>query len=307
MILVGMLVLYIGFFLYEDEEGVLQNRITEFSKSLRAKSQGSDFPLVSAVAGFVNRALNRFLGNAMLSWRMLFCSVNLSFAGIFVLVGFICAIQHYLGGIALSGSIALVFVGVIFLTSKYPKPWVNALGCIPSAIFAYGWLRAFSIIGFCTLLVGLGSDILLVTAVRTSLRILLRESTALLFGIAISLQVAILAGMFYVPWILIDSRFLWRAMRSNHYGAYTILTQFMTGSFMLNISTGVMAGVFILILLFLLSHKIFWPTVARLLYPIARFKVMQNRKFLFSVAVTCFAMASPTFSEWLKKIPAWFK
>src|SRR5205809_3918280 len=76
---IGGLAIYVGCFLYEDEEGKLQNRLEKLSKSMRMRSEaGESLPLVSTVAALVNRILNRILGARLLSWRMAVVSMWLS-------------------------------------------------------------------------------------------------------------------------------------------------------------------------------------------------------------------------------------
>jgi hypothetical protein len=84
-------------------------------------------------------------------------------------------------------------------------------------------------------------------------------------------------------------------------------TLFASTLFVLNLPAGLSAVLFIVVLLFLILHRAFWPSACRLIYPVQRFQLVRNRKLMASLGIASFALISPPFSELLKKAHEWFK
>ena len=57
--------------------------------------------------------------------------------------------------------------------------------------------------------------------------------------------------------------------------------------FSLNVTTLIFCIMPVVLLLFLLIHRLTWPTLSRLLYPVVSRKVITNRKGLVSVGSLC--------------------
>jgi hypothetical protein len=302
---IGVLAIYVGCFLYEDEEGKLQNRVEELSQSLKARRDaGESLPLVSTVAGFINHILDRILGKRLFSLRMAGISTCFSLSTLF---GFMALLFHLFDEFAPEGAgvvaevSALVCLVAAMLGSKYPSRWTTALCLLPPIITLIhtpdtNLLFTQPFLSIILLLVSLLSDIFLVLAIRVTLRTLLRRPTLKLFVTALIGQLAIILLLLLVPLIaantLQDNGWITSSGGLLGYGA---------AIFGMNISSGIVSLAFICVLLFFLLHKIFWPIASRIIYPIARFKILQNRKFMVGAGATCLAVVSPPFAALLEK------
>jgi hypothetical protein len=81
LVAVGLLAYYVGMFLYEDEEGVLQNRIENLWIAIddRARYTGSaTAALFEKVALIVSRILNRIYGRKLISLHVFRTSLSFS-------------------------------------------------------------------------------------------------------------------------------------------------------------------------------------------------------------------------------------
>lgn len=137
LILIGSAALYIGFFLYEDEEGAFQSRIMKFSVSLKARLNAKDLPLARGAASLVTVALNRIFGRGPFSWRLIFSSMALSFAalsGFLLLLNILYPLYPRNAGTVVFmvyTTIALSLTGMVILCSIYDHRWLLAFGSIP--------------------------------------------------------------------------------------------------------------------------------------------------------------------------------
>lgn len=78
---IGWLAMYVGFFLYPDQEGRLQNRIEDFRVTVhdRALQTGStSVALFNRTASVVQRTFNRIFGPEVFSLRLVVISCILS-------------------------------------------------------------------------------------------------------------------------------------------------------------------------------------------------------------------------------------
>ena len=69
-----------------------------------------------------------------------------------------------------------------------------------------------------------------------------------------------------------------------------------------NISTELMSVMFLIALLVLLMHKLAWPLLARIVYPLARFQIGRNRKVMAALGVSLMTLAVPGSGALLEKI-----
>jgi hypothetical protein len=300
---IGVLAIYVGCFLYEDEEGKLQNRVEELSQSLKARrDSGESLPLVSTVAGFINHLLDRILGKRLFSLRMAGVSSCFSLSTLFGFTAFVLHVFFPEEGEGVAALFASVCFIVAMLASKYPSRWTTALCLLPPLfIFIYTPLTNFILIFQPTLtivllLVSLLSDIFVVLVIRVTLRTLLRRPTALLFVAALIGQLAIILLLLIVPTYALDNLHSLPEGLSNYGSAICGM----------NISSGMVSLAFICVLLFFLLHRIFWPIASRIIYPIARFKILQNRKFMVGAGAICLAVISPPFAALLEKVAKLF-
>jgi hypothetical protein len=130
--------------------------------------------------------------------------------------------------------------------------------------------------------------------VRLSLRRLTHRPTTGSFGIAIIFQAALIVAIVFSLNALFERP-----------GDLDILDLPLAFG-ILSVSTVVFSLSFIALLVFLpihrLFHKMFWPAASRLVYPLARFEIIRNRKVMVALGIACFSVISPPFAELLKKV-----
>lgn len=130
------------------------------------------------------------------------------------------------------------------------------------------------------------SDIGLFVAVRQSVRWISAEVRPLKICLAILAQIA---AVFLFVWLPIEVA----AHLTVKYG-WKIFPQFLFGVGAFNVFTAVAACAFILTLVALLLHRLFWPIIGRLFYQIARYKVVRNHKAMASLGAICMVFAFPS-------------
>jgi len=87
--LLGALAFYLAFFLYEDEEGGLQNRIDDLWIMVHERArftQSTSTALFNKVGEVLINMFGRAFGKRLFSFRSLVVSLNLSLAGMFMCV-----------------------------------------------------------------------------------------------------------------------------------------------------------------------------------------------------------------------------
>jgi hypothetical protein len=130
------------------------------------------------------------------------------------------------------------------------------------------------------LLIGIISDILVLGAVRFSVRLI--GTTARLKEIlfALLVQVGALILIVVVPFELSTPLL---AANKESVGAKVLLS-----SMLFDFFTVIGVGAFLSLLAIAILHRVFWPMLSRIVYSIARFKPLQNnRKTFAAIGVVC--------------------
>ena len=326
--LAGVAALYSAYFLYEDEAGRFQNRIEEFWVSIdERRRKGESLALPNKVASLTNNMLNRILGTRLFSFRMVAITVCYSLAGLqfWELMLMASGIsQVTLNGYQLEQSplmywmilkwdvaVFLTLVAAGTIASRYPNKWTTglALVIIPGTLYLNVVPLFFSsnVAPSILFLLSVVSDVLFVAAVRWTLRWLKGQPNVRSFLFGVALQLGIILLLVFLPWHM------------GHTGASGSITQETDNSislgfrisrefelFGLNTCTGIFSISFLAVLVFMLLHKLIWPFASRLLYPIARFQIIRNRKIMAAIGIACVAVISPPFADLLKKLSQMF-
>lgn len=152
-------------------------------------------------------------------------------------------------------------------------------------------------------LASLLSDVLLLVLVRFTVRLISAATTASRIAVAVLIQLGVVVLLVVAP---VEAGVSLTAKFGNHPTALAIFSIFVGG---LNVFTGIMSCMFILVLLFLLLHKAFWPVLGRLFYPLARYQVIRNHTIMASIGTGCLLFAFPlmwgparSLLEWLAKL-----
>ena len=325
ILFIGFLAYYAAFFLREGEEGRLQNRIEKLWVTIDDRSSvGRTSALFSNVAKIVTRGFNRLFGRRLISFQFIGVSTCCSFATLclFVVLAVVLMKREFFGPLPPDLSKMLPFlehtfliVGVIFsllavLPSTLPSRWAIALSMIPAVFFgatflymtkAHLWTpKRWSVLG--GLLLSLLSDILLLVLVRFTVRWVSAKTSVWRIAVTLLLQAGIIYFLVFVPFS-IPQALPFEDFRQST----TLMTLSEMGG--LNIFTGIASSVFLLTLIFVLLHRITWPILSRLFYPLARYEVVRNPKIMFRMGTACLLLALPlmhegavkSFVRWLAK------
>lgn len=310
---------YLSCFMYEDAEGRWQNRIDAVWVAIddREKLSGSKTSaLFSTVAALVTRGFNRVFGRSMFSFQFIGVSTSYSFAGMFLSWALFFLHLSFMGvssvaaplpetvskgvGAAFLLGFGCLMIGLVcFLLAALPSLLPSflsvGLSLIPGLLVVVWVARVVQVHRLfgnqlalvAAFLASLLSDVLLLVVVRFTVRLISAATTVSRIAVAVLIQLGVVVFLVVAPW---EAGLSLTVKFGNHPTALAIFGVFVAG---LNVFTGIMSCTFILVLLFVLLYKAFWPVLGRLLYPLARYQVVRNHKVMASIGTGCFVFAFP--------------
>jgi hypothetical protein len=322
--LIGILAYYVAFFMYEDQEGELQNRIEKLWMAVydKAKLTGSrTIGLFNAVAEVVTRGFDRVFGRKLFSFQSVGVSTSYSFAGLFLFFSFV--LINLIPGSSRAASVPaatlkeLTRIGwlslvagiicflVAILPSFWPSRWFVGMSLIPY-FFLYAQIAHLTPVRLTTrgefaMLVALHasflSDVLLIVVVRFSVRVLSTKASLSNMVLAALAQVSL-------PLLLVGLPGLTGVYLRTEFGRarFEDIPLFI-GSF--NLFTGLASSIFALVLLFVLLHRAMWPVLSKVFYPLARYELVRNHKIMAGIGTGCFVFAFPAMSGATRGVLAW--
>jgi hypothetical protein len=301
---------YFAFFLYEDEEGVWQNRLENLWNSVydRAKvTNSTSIALFNRIAETLQRAFSRIFGVRLLSFQSVFASINLSFSSGCFGSMIVFRVPAYPQGkidylpILIVSCFSIFFLILALLPAIIRKLWVVILCAVPAIVGLVG-------LGFdmeqlissrnpggriihdapqatellmLTIALSLLSDIIGVIIIRKIFAAISKLLSALriLFAVVILIGFALLVEG--LPVIL----------GTNFAHIHAALDAGLAAIIILNASTVVYCLIPVAVLLAVLGHQLVWPLLSRLLYPLASRKVITNRKVLIPLGTLALTFA----------------
>lgn len=324
---VGLLAYYAGLFLYKDEQGTLQNRIDTMWVAIDDRSSaGKTSAFFGSIAGIITRGFNRFFGQRLMSFQFVGVSTCCSLATMFLFafVAFVAKERGVFGpppplppGVSMMRLFTTVLVtGLVFsllavLPSLFPSRWAVALSMIPAGFFGWGFLymviahlwtnKGWSLFG--GLLLSLLSDILLLVLIRFTVRWVSAKTSVWRIAVTLLMQAGIVYFLVLVPFVI--SAVVREEITLEEFRQSTTLMT-LTEMGVLNISTGIASSVFLLTLIFVLLHRITWPILSRLFYPLAGYEVVRTPKIMFRMGTACVLLALSLFHPGVVKSCAEF-
>jgi hypothetical protein len=303
---VGALLLYAAVFMYEGETSRLENKIELFwiEISERALIVGSKtVAFINAVASLDTRVLNRIFGNKLFSLRLVGMSTTLSSsvsllilavsdrgssANVFFyrasLIAGVAGLAICMLSVVVRSTLAVIPTLIpLALTLFFVCARIVSLFSERVASATYASRDHWSVPVNIALLASLLSDIYASVIIRRSIRFLAEATTTRRVWRAILLQVlwasifVLLPGLVAIMW--------WWKHPHTAVGETLFLISF------LNISTALLSVAFAVSLGLVLAHKLLWPILERLLYPLARWPILRNRKLLVGLSCLCFVQA----------------
>jgi hypothetical protein len=329
---IAVLAYYAAFFMCDSVEGEWQSRIEKFWVDVddRARLSGTKtVALFNAVARVVTRGFNRVFGRKVLSFQLVGVSSSYSFAGMFLIMGFclmyfdylvVSRAPHPLSETMAKGFAAAVILGILALLigfillviaalpSLWPTPLTIGLSLLPALFWIGGVVKLVRLHAdfrnqlsmLIALLVSVLSDVLLLAIVRIVIRRLSGQTSISKIAAAALTQIFVLALLVVVPL----KTFLLLAERTGNGDTPSSMFAFSVAAF--NVFTGLACSVFVLVLFVVLLHKLLWPMLSRLVYPLARFRVVHNHKLMASVGTGCLIFAFPLMRPTIKSVLEWF-
>jgi hypothetical protein len=295
---VGCLAFYVAFFLYPDQEGRLQNRIEDVWVSVndRAKVTGRlSIALFNRVAAIVERLFNRIFGARRFSYRLVSLSMNLSLAiPMAWLVHLYAHVISELSGMDILRFIVLPLSPTVCAAIAIwcPRRWIVILTSIPVWIALCAEvltkldqvdtdaMPAYLLTMGSAVLLSIGSDICAVLLIRWSLSRLAEERSLL----AIVQRIVVVAVLMFViallPWCLLLAWYGYPPLHSYRIIIYEDFTALIAG---MNLATAIYCLVPVTLSLTVLGHRLLWPILNRLIFPIARFELIKNRKAMAGI------------------------
>jgi hypothetical protein len=301
--IVGAIAFYFAFFLYEDEEGVWQNRLENLwiAVSDRATvTNSTSIALVNKIGEVLRRGFTQLFGDHMFSFQAVAVSTNLSLAGAILckcLLGIISARHGEQPDFPIAWGVLVMLLLVFFaaLPRHFEKRWAVAASFMSPLCFLIVFnsvihLQMGDIIDSfiykivpVLLFLSVISDFLAVIVLRrlfselTNSISVIRMLSMIVALIALALVIASSPAIVFV-WLhnLIEmeslsniGRLLWEL------DAATLLACILP----------------IGMLFVVLVHKLLWPLLSRVIYPISRYQVLSNRKVLVPIGTLCFTFA----------------
>ena len=309
--LIGALCFYIAFFMYEDEGGQLQNRIDELWMSIYDRSKVThsvSVALFNRIAQIIVRALNHMFGQKLLSLRMTCVSSNLSIVGGVLLMladdMFSRNPQTHKLSISFSnlpeGLLYLApFAVASFISMKFPKRIIIILCLLPclalwvAAIlitipYLYNGFASPSVGGYVNFMMPVYEAAVFVFALSIffdmlAIVVIRKVFLFLAEGLAISRTfwgIVFLVGVFFVILPLPYFAWLHWQLADGIKGHIADIGYLLC---LTNATTTLYCLVPMLVLLVVLLHRISWPTLSRMLYPLSRFNLLLNKKAMVAL------------------------
>ncbi len=310
---VASIAFYRAFFIYEDEDGIWQNRLDGIWVSIHDRSKTTDHfatALINKIGQLMTRTFDVMFGNKSFSLQMFVVSLNASLGGgiLSYLLWLLCirpkpAWSHHPIGIfapiILSGLFCLALAS---LCIRYPKTLVFLVATLPLDImilyFAFFVIEAVRIhqpgsmllepgvqYGLFTLLVllAVASDFVALIFLRRLLvsvqyAVRLREIVKRLMK-----SIAALIGALALPLMLVELVEIVLRMMSLNQGVLAL--PFRPLAIMLifmDVITVAYCLLPIFTLIFVLLNRLLLPILSRMIYPLSRFQVLRNRAALIS-------------------------
>jgi hypothetical protein len=147
------------------------------------------------------------------------------------------------------------------------------------------------------LIAGVLSDVLMLALVRYTVRRVSKLPSVLRVSLAVLVQLAIIISLVVVP---IQGSGQLMVKFGNRLGFKAMLW---IGIF--NLFTGLAASAFLLVLFVVLLHRVTWPILGRLIYPLARHEVVRNHLVMAGIGTACFVFAFPLMPSSIRGILEW--
>jgi len=290
----------------------------------RARTAGGvSTALLNRIGQILFRAFDAIFGESFLSVRVLYTSTALSIAGALVTFALLNHYVHIFLDVADNFRLGLEGCAVIFCFVFSPlckRPYQLLLFVAPGAIIGIylidvlrWWIigsasnssapvagmQAF-VIAIALFIVSFMFDVIAIIAIRTLFR---------LIGAVPNISTILMAIMILTFWSILSeliplSGFGWgyKYFQPKPWDMKSQIFVVSLYSIFLNIMTAVYCLLPVFALLFILLHRLAWPLLSRLLYPLSRFTLFTNRKALLAIGGLALTVAFNLEDVGLRKV-----
>lgn len=302
--LIGALLILSALFLYEDEEGKIQNKVEQWwiklsDKALSSRSRVTSF--MQEVAKLTSNGFDRLLGERLVSLRFTAVSICFSLASCFLLGFLVLPFVHNPQPNVTPQRALLLF---FFFTSFGIIPGVFKDRLVHGIWWGLIIAVLLQIIGFLRFVVstkGLGP------ALRGSLYVTLPFGFSFLCDLAYivftrwilrrisqidrpyEIMIQVIANFLFLIVLTLVPIFL--GVKIGKYSA--MAGGALTLSFVLNSIDFFAGSAGLVVAVVLLVHRLFWPALQRPLYAIQRFVPLQKRGWLWGLGVFLLILPKP--------------
>jgi hypothetical protein len=309
---VGMVLVSLGFFLYEDEEGRFQNKVEQWwvkISDVQKASRSKVAVFVQEVARLTGKGFDRLFGQPLFSLRVVPVSIYLSLASCFLLSWVMLPHVKHDPSVTRQGALGLLvyFLALALVPAVFKNRWILVLwwAIIPAALLSIsgflifvlrtrGARSLFYAFGVVTLIFvsSLLCDLLYIALTRYILRRISRidRISEILLMIVLNLMALTVPVLGPI------------------YGGLALFKHFprvgatVLFSVILNFIDFLAGFAAFALALILLVHRLFWPAIQRPLYAIYRFSPITEKKWLIRVGVTLLILPYHLSLEALKTI-----
>lgn len=306
-------------FLYEDEEGKIQNVLEDLWVKIddnRNKLLSRHTVFMRVVAETTDSIFNRLFGKKLFSRRALFYLSFFSYASLFLSVSLFLLVTKYEGLslllILLAISFLYAIVGAIHGFIRKPfllKVWyVWAFVLFGLPLLSLYRLASIGSVDFpisiiCAIGLGIISDIFFIALTRR----LLRWSAGLQSFYQIATVVflnclvafVLVAGPYFLSIWILRKGLTWSIGTLMQLDSLSIaIFIFLMGA--ANSITALTALFFVVLALIMLMHRLFWPGLERPIYALQRVGIVRRRKLFVIIGVILMSIALGLQIPWLE-------
>jgi hypothetical protein len=309
---IGLLLLYLAYFLYEPEEKAIQATLEEWWLIIEvtgADTFSKHQQFVHAASVKARAVLDFVFGPRLWSMRALWPAAFLCYGGTLLVSSSAMGTYHDNALVALAPlGMGLLMILLGLLPAATGSARFLRIGCVLGLI---AWLFTGAIIGYSVRMMsdepllsimwfGVGMTglfvlgtfiyLLLVGLVRWGIDVVGRLNNLVAVAAVVILQVAVIVALITLPdWISLDLLPALEPVETIDVDALTwwdAIELAVGGTSMVSLAAAWPVGAFLATFVLLLMHRVIWPILSRPVYAVQRHKIISNRKLLGRVGAT---------------------
>lgn len=315
--LTGLFLVCAALFLYEDEEGMVQNVLEDLWLKLedkRNKFLSRHAAFMRVIAEATDSIFTRLFGKKLFSLRALVALAYFSHASLYLTFAFQSLFEPAPRNIiffATTMFLLYVIAGAIPIITKHPASFTGCaglafvlLGVLAPFILVYkvGSMRVPGDLAFlfsCAVGLGIISDIVFIALTRQLLRWSAGLRSFYKIAAVVLLNCLLAFASVVVPFLLA----VWLQRSSWRLNLAVIAVSFVSGLVArFNSLTALTALLFVVLALVMLIHRLFWPALERPIYTLQRVGIARRSKLLGTIGIILMGLALGVQPSWLKDI-----